>query len=264
MRRIAWTRKKGRPEESFAEKSKYFRHPGCQCYSKHEARPPTACDSLVYKDYKTNLDFLFITSVINSEGSGPKTSTFLLSTMISPSITVFFQRLSQTSFLIAFSESFWSSNFSSTTCCFQSSFRHPLQILDPFPKMIFLYFFCLSTIDFSSSCLVFIQFPRDMCNSLASSNNFFLLIYFFCNPFVGYKTLFLSNCSMLHCVKCVNIRSIFWSVFSRIRTECGKIQTRKNSVFGYFSCSVEYTAHVFISPFTPQNIHHCHVNHLTC
>ena len=32
-----------------------------------------------------------------------------------------------------------------------------------------------------------------------------------------------------HCVKSVQIRSFFWSVFSRIRTECGEIQ----SVFSY-------------------------------
>ena len=48
-----------------------------------------------------------------------------------------------------------------------------------------------------------------------------------------------------HCVKSVQIRRFFWSVFSRIRTEygeirrslriqpeCGKIRTRKTSVFG--------------------------------
>ena len=52
----------------------------------------------------------------------------------------------------------------------------------------------------------------------------------------------------LHCVKCVQIRSIFWSVFSRIWTEYevslriqskgGKIRTRKYSVFKHFSRSV--------------------------
>ena len=41
--------------------------------------------------------------------------------------------------------------------------------------------------------------------------------------------------SIQHCVKCVQIRSFFWSVFPRIRTEYGKIRTRKNSVFGHFS-----------------------------
>ena len=54
-----------------------------------------------------------------------------------------------------------------------------------------------------------------------------------------------------HCVKCVQIRTFFWSVYSRIPTEYGeirsiyrdiqseygKIQTRKNSVFGHFSRS---------------------------
>ena len=36
----------------------------------------------------------------------------------------------------------------------------------------------------------------------------------------------------------VQIRSFFRSVFSRIRDEYGKIQNRKNSVFGHFSRSV--------------------------
>ena len=35
----------------------------------------------------------------------------------------------------------------------------------------------------------------------------------------------------------VQIRSYFWSVFSCIRTEYGKIRTRNNSVFGDFSRS---------------------------
>ena len=41
-----------------------------------------------------------------------------------------------------------------------------------------------------------------------------------------------------HCVKSVQIRSFFWSVFCCILTEYRKIRTRKNSVFGHFSCSV--------------------------
>ena len=44
-----------------------------------------------------------------------------------------------------------------------------------------------------------------------------------------------------HCVKCVQIRSNFWSVFSRIQniqSECGKITTRNYTVFGHFSRSV--------------------------
>ena len=41
----------------------------------------------------------------------------------------------------------------------------------------------------------------------------------------------------MHCVKSVQIWIFFWSVFSvslRIQSECGKIRTRKNSVFGHF------------------------------
>ena len=54
-----------------------------------------------------------------------------------------------------------------------------------------------------------------------------------------------------HCVKSVQIRSLFWSVFPafglnterckvslRIRFKCGKRRTRKNSVFGHISRSV--------------------------
>ena len=40
---------------------------------------------------------------------------------------------------------------------------------------------------------------------------------------------------MLHCVKSVQIRSFFCSLFSHIQTECGKIRTSKNSVFGHFT-----------------------------
>ena len=40
-----------------------------------------------------------------------------------------------------------------------------------------------------------------------------------------------------HWMKSVQIQSFPWSVYSRIQSECGKIRTRKNSVFGHFSCS---------------------------
>ena len=56
------------------------------------------------------------------------------------------------------------------------------------------------------------------------------------------------DCISEHCVKCVQKRSFSSSVFSRIRTEygvslciqseCRKIRTRKNFVFGHFSRSV--------------------------
>ena len=46
------------------------------------------------------------------------------------------------------------------------------------------------------------------------------------------------NMGTFHCVKSVQIRSFFWSVFSCIRTEYRKIRTRKNSVLGHFSRSI--------------------------
>ena len=47
----------------------------------------------------------------------------------------------------------------------------------------------------------------------------------------------LCNIWLEHCVKSVQIRSFFWSVFSCIRIEYRKIRTRKYSVFGHFSPS---------------------------
>ena len=41
-----------------------------------------------------------------------------------------------------------------------------------------------------------------------------------------------------YCLKSVQIRSYFWSVFSCIRTEYRKIRTRNNSVSGYFSSNI--------------------------
>ena len=41
-----------------------------------------------------------------------------------------------------------------------------------------------------------------------------------------------------HCVKSVQIWSIFWSVFSCIQTEYSKIRTRKYSIIGLVSKTV--------------------------
>ena len=67
-------------------------------------------------------------------------------------------------------------------------------------------------------------------------------------PFFGQQPYHKKQFIMIicnHCVKSVQIWSYFWSVFPRIRTEygriqseCGKIRTRNNSVFGQFSRSV--------------------------
>ena len=47
---------------------------------------------------------------------------------------------------------------------------------------------------------------------------------------------------IFRCVKSVQIRSFFWSVFSCIQSEYRKIPTRKNCVFGLFSRSVAFTS----------------------
>ena len=57
----------------------------------------------------------------------------------------------------------------------------------------------------------------------------------------------LKNCTKAHikvfwhCMKSVQIRSYFWSVFSCIRTEYKKIRTRKIFVFGHFSHSLVFS-----------------------
>ena len=44
-----------------------------------------------------------------------------------------------------------------------------------------------------------------------------------------------------HCVKSIQMQSFFWSVFSRIQSKYEKMRMRKNSVFGHFSRSVNFT-----------------------
>ena len=62
-----------------------------------------------------------------------------------------------------------------------------------------------------------------------------------------------------HCVKSVQIRSYFWSIFSCIRIEYRKIRTRNNSVFGHFSRS-EY--HNWINPFQCKVAFNTETTHL--
>ena len=72
----------------------------------------------------------------------------------------------------------------------------------------------------SRNCIFFLAFPV-----VISAHKLFLS--YFSNIAVHY-----------HCVKSVQIRIFFWSVFSRIWTEYGKIRIRKSSVFEHFSRSV--------------------------
>ena len=58
--------------------------------------------------------------------------------------------------------------------------------------------------------------------------------------------------SSSHCVKSVQIRSNFWSVFSRVRSKCRKIWTINYSVFGHFSRTVNRQDFCSIKPFVPS------------
>ena len=69
------------------------------------------------------------------------------------------------------------------TCCFQSLSRHTIQTGVSELKIIFLYLAMVSSMAFSSSSFVFIQFRQGIFNFFASSNSDNLFIYFlFCNP----------------------------------------------------------------------------------
>ena len=76
------------------------------------------------------------------------------------------------------------------------------------------------------------------------------ILFFRILNFAFHIMIFVFHILNFHFVKSVQIRSFFWSVFSRIRTEYEeivflriqsefmKIRTRKNSVFGHFTRSV--------------------------
>ena len=58
---------------------------------------------------------------------------------------------------------------------------------------------------------------------------------------VAYKLEFIfTTLDIQQCVKSVQTRSFFWSVFSHIDSKYGKIRTGKNSVLGYFSRSTTF------------------------
>ena len=77
----------------------------------------------------------------------------------------------------------------------------------------------------------------------------------------------------IHCVESVQIRSFFWSAFSRIRAEYGEIRsisvirTRKNSVFWHFSCSDGFksriTAMASVLPILKRSHRRCSVRKIS-
>ena len=84
----------------------------------------------------------------------------------------------------------------------------------------------------------FMSFPNEGLASKALKIVWVVKISCFMQEQTGVNVRWLLFRGLFHCVKSVQIRSFFWSVFSRIRTEYGEIQTRKNSVFGHFLRSV--------------------------
>ena len=128
-------------------------------------------------------------------------------------------------------------------------FFWPNHSISPFVQPIISTIYMIT--DTALNLIVVIMFPP-----LSLDLNIFLtyLIYFFLAFFCISSCFALSASKIHHCVKPVQIRSFFWSLFSRIWTEyekrykvpfrfqseCGKTVTRKNSVFGHISRSVRH------------------------
>ena len=73
-----------------------------------------------------------------------------------------------------------------------------------------------------------------------------------CSIFFKKKIFFLEK---MHCVKSVQIRSFFLSLFSCIQSEYRKIQTRKNSLYGHFSRSDMYVCFLYFDLVWNSSIH---------
>ena len=81
------------------------------------------------------------------------------------------------------------------------------------------------------ACFVFLKQPFWDSSFCLITDDFWLIR----SP--GKRLPLMKTCPQvnIYCVKSVQIQSFFWSVISRIQSECGKIRTRNNSVFGHFS-----------------------------
>ena len=146
---------------------------------------PTACDFMVYKDYKIGLKFVLPTNIINFR---------ITCSPVYYHITIYcyiflefipsqfpYYIINKLLIIYLF------------TCCFRCSSKHFIHIELSEPKIIPLYLIMVSLMAFY--CFVFIEFRRGIFNSFAFCINVVLLIYFFCNPQAGHKSLFSVNVS---------------------------------------------------------------------
>ena len=146
----------------------------------------TACDFLVCTDCKIDLEYLFITSIINF--TTQDLTYVLLETTPSQHFYTLFSLRSGLCTL------------SSITCCFVSSFKHFIYIRVSVLNVISLYLRCVATIAFLSSCFVFKQFWRCTFNSFVSSKIFdnvlficfFLILLYITKKYVTFCILILS------------------------------------------------------------------------
>ena len=119
-----------------------------------------------------------------------------------------------------------------------------------FKKLMKIFFSLLKKL-----CVRIIIYPDDMLLMVASQEELLIprdTLIFLLKQLGFLNSTPTSILEFLQCVKSVQIRSYFWSVFSRIRneygyfvslriqSECGKIRTRNNSVFGHFSRSATH------------------------
>ena len=83
---------------------------------------------------------------------------------------------------------------------------------------------------------IFANFHENNYNTCNFNKDWFLLQVFCCK----FSGILINNVFVEQFRQCViNFlkRSFFWSVYSHIQSEYGKIRPRKNSVFGLFSCN---------------------------
>ena len=163
-------KKEKKAKKIFTKNHIHFRSSGCQIHLKSMKHlRPTAFGFIIYKDFKTDLEFIFLISIINFK-TEDFTPVFLSITMSSTTMKTIPDQL-----YYCFP---WTFNYIHTFINYLLPSKF-IQASVSTPKIISLYLIMVSMTTFSSSCFVFIQFRLGKCSSFAFSTNVFLRIKFF-------------------------------------------------------------------------------------
>ena len=125
---------------------------------------PTACNFMVYKDYKNRLFKIFLAGMWN-QLQDARPHLFFYQSSCHHSSQYFFE-VSPMYFL-------------AMICCFRSFSRYVILVGISEPKIVSLYLVTVSLMAYSSSSFVFIKFLRGILNFFASSNSTALFIYYY-------------------------------------------------------------------------------------